>query len=210
MLKKLLVLAGLLLAFVSGGAHAQLQAGRDYDLINPPQPTVKGKVEVIEFFSYMCPHCDAFEPILEPWLKTLPKDVVFRRVPVIFRPQWEATARLYYTLEAMGELNRLHGAVFTAIHRQYQDLTTEAGVTNWAVKNGLDRKKFVATYESFTVQSKTQGAKQMQAAYGIPGVPALVVAGKYRTPDEFPGGFTSLLKLVDQLIVKARAEQGRK
>ncbi|HUY03066.1 MAG TPA: thiol:disulfide interchange protein DsbA/DsbL [Rhodocyclaceae bacterium] len=211
MLKKLLMLAGLLLALVAGGAHAQLQAGRDYDLINPPQPTnARGKVEVIEFFSYMCPHCDAFDPILDKWLKTLPKDVVFRRVPVIFRPQWEATARLYYTLEAMGELNRLHSAVFTAIHRQYQDLTTEAGVTAWAVKSGLDRKKFVATYESFAVQSRTQGAKQMQGAYGIPGVPAMVVAGKYRTPDEFPGGFDGLLKLVDKLIVKARAEQGRK
>lgn len=210
MLKKLLVVAGVLLAFAAGGAGAQLKQGRDFDLINPPQPSEKGKIEVIEFFSYMCQHCDHFDPVLNKWLKTLPKDVVFLRVPVVFRPQWEAPARLYYTLDAMGELEKFHPAAFTAIHRERADLLKEAGVVNWAVGKGLDRKKFTDTYNSFAVHSKTQGSKQKQGAYGISGVPSVVVAGKYRTPENFAGGFDELLKLVDGLVAKARAEQGKK
>lgn len=210
MLKKLFILAGLLLAFASGGASAELKQGKDFDLINPAQPTEKGKIEVIEFFSYMCPHCDHIDPVVNKWTKTLAKDVSFQRVPVVFRPQWEAPAKLYYTLDAMGELEKFHAAAFAAIHRENTDLSNEAGVTNWAVKKGLDRKKFSDTYNSFAVQSKAQGSKQKQGAYGIPGVPSFVVAGKYRTPDNFAGGFDELLKLVDGLVAKARAEQGKK
>lgn len=208
MLKKLFLLAGLLLAFSTGAS--ELKQGKDFELINPAQPTEKGKVEVIEFFSYMCPHCDHIDPLVNKWSKTLAKDVVFQRVPVVFRPQWEAPARLYYTLDALGELEKFHPAAFAAIHRENTDLMKEAGVIDWAVKKGLDRKKFSDTYNSFAVQSKAQGSKQKQGAYGIPGVPAFVVAGKYRTPENFTGGFDELLKLVDGLIAKARAEQGKK
>ena len=205
--KILLAMAALLLAF---SASAQLKEGRDYDLVNPIQATEKGKIEVIEFFSYMCPHCDHFDPILNKWQKTLPKDVVFRRVPVIFRPQWEPAAKLYYTLEAMNELDKLHPAAFAAIHRENQDLMSDAGVINWAAKKGLDKKKFSDTFNSFTVQSKNTGSKQKQGAYGISSVPMLVVAGKYRSPDNFPGNQDELLKLIDNLIVKARGEMGKK
>lgn len=210
MLKKLFLLTGLLLAFATGGANAQLKQGKDFDLINPPQPSEKGKIEVIEFFSYMCPHCDHIDPFVNKWSKTLSKDVSFQRFPVVFRPQWEAPAKLYYTLDALGELEKLHPAAFAAIHREKADLQKEAGVINWAVSKGLDRKKFTDTYNSFAVQSKAQGGKQKQGGYGIPGVPAFVVAGKYRTPDNFPGDFDALLKLVDGLVAKARAEQGKK
>ena len=158
----------------------------------------------------MCPHCDHFDPVLAKWLKTLPQDVVFVRIPVVYRPQWEAPARLYYTLEAMGQLDRQHSAAFTAIHRENVNLSSESGVTDWAVKKGLDRKKFVDTYNSFAVQSKVQAAKQKQGAYGIQAVPMIVVAGKYRTPENFSGNFEQLLSLVDNLVAKARAEQGRK
>lgn len=209
-LRNLFALAGLALTFCAGSVQAELKQGRDYDLINPPQTTEKGKVEVLEFFSYMCPHCDHIDPVVAKWQKTLAKDVQFQRVPVIFRPQWEAPARLYYTLDALGELDKFHSAAFAAIHRENTDLTSEAGVTNWAVKKGIERKKFTDTYNSFAVQSKAQGSKQKQGAYGIPGVPAFVVAGKYRTPDNYPGSFDEMLKLVDELVVKARAEQGRK
>lgn len=209
-LRKLFIIAGLALTFVATGAQAELKQGKDYDLISPPQATEKGKVEVIEFFSYMCPHCDHIDPVVGKWQKTLAKDVLFQRVPVIFRPQWEAPARLYYTLDALGELDKLHGAAFAAIHRENTDLMTEAGVINWAVKKGLDRKKFADAYASFAVQSKAQGSKQKQGAYGIPGVPAFVVAGKYRTPDNYAGSFDDMMKLVDELVAKARAEQGKK
>lgn len=208
--RSLIAVAGFALAFVAGSACAELQQGRDYELVNPPQPTEKGKIEVVEFFSYMCPHCDHIDPVVSQWQKTLAKDVVFHRVPVVFRPQWEAPARLYYTLEAMGELDKLHLAAFTAIHRENADLMNEAGATNWAVKKGLDRKKFSDTFNSFSVMSKTQGSKQKQGAYGIPGVPAFVVAGKYRNPENVPGGYEGLMKRVDELIAKSRAEQGRK
>ena len=210
MLKKICAVAGFVLALVSGGANADLVQGKDFDLISSPQPTDKGKVEVIEFFSYMCPHCDHIDPFVNKWSKALSKDVTFQRVPVIFRPQWEAPAKLYYTLDALGELDKLHPAAFAAIHRENTDLMTEAGVANWAAKKGLDRKKFSDTYNSFAVQSKAQGSKQKQGAYGVPGVPSFVVAGKYRTPDNFAGSFDELLKLVDGLVAKARAEQGKK
>ena len=208
--RNLFAVTGLLLALVAGNAAAQLKEGRDYDLVSPPQATEKSKIEVIEFFSYMCPHCDHFDPTLNQWLKTLPKDVVFHRVPVIFRPQWEAPAKLYYTLEAMGELEKLHTAAFSAIHRENTDLMSDSGVLNWAVKKGLDRKKFADTYNSFSVQSKTTGSKQKQGAYGIQGVPMLVVAGKYRTADNYQGSFDDLLKVVDNLIVKSRGELFKK
>ena len=209
-LRKLFIVAGLALTLAATSAQAELKQGKDYDLISPPQATEKGKVEVIEFFSYMCPHCDHIDPVVSKWQKTLAKDVLFQRVPVVFRPQWEAPARLYYTLDALGELDKLHGAAFAAIHRENTDLMTEAGVINWAVKKGLDRKKFADAYASFAVQSKAQGSKQKQGAYGIPGVPAFVVAGKYRTPDNYAGSFDDMMKLVDELVAKARAEQGKK
>jgi len=208
--RNLFSFAALALALLTGSAYAELQPGRDYELVNPPQPTEKGKIEVIEFFSYMCPHCDHIDPVVSQWQKTLAKDVVFHRVPVVFRPQWEAPARLYYTLEAMGELDKLHSAAFTAIHRENLDLSSEAGVTKWAVEHGLDRKKFSDTFNSFAVLSKTQGSKQKQGAYGIAGVPSFVVAGKYRNPENVPGGYPGLMKRVDDLIAKSRAEQGRK
>lgn len=187
------------------------QAGRDYVPLSTPQPTEgAAKVEVIEFFSYMCPHCAHFDPVLVKWLKGVPKDVVFRRVPVIFRPQWEAPAKLYFTLEAMNELDRLHGAAFDAIHGQGAMLITDAAVADWAAKMGLDRKKFADVYGSFTVQSKAMRAKQASGAYGISGVPAMVVGGKYRTADNPNASQEDILKVVDALIVKVRGEQGRK
>lgn len=215
-LRTLITLAGLALAFAGGNAVAELKQGRDYDLVNPPQATEKGntlggiKIEVIEFFSYMCPHCDQIDPVVSQWQKTLAKDVVFHRMPVVFRPQWEAPARLYYTLEAMGELEKLHPAAFAAIHRENTNLMNDAGVIDWAVKKGLDRKRFSDTFNSFGVMSKIQGSKQKQGAYGISGVPSFVVAGKYRNPENVPGGYEGLIKRVDELIAKARVEQGKK
>lgn len=210
-MSKLKALIGIVCLLAAGFAGAQdVREGRDYTLLNPPQPTERGKIEVVEFFSYMCPHCAHFEPVLAPWVKALPKDVAFQRIPVVFRPQWEAPARLYYTLEALNEVGRLHNAVFTAVHGDGTNLMTDAAVAEWAAKKGLDPRKFSDTYNSFTTQSKLQHAKQATAAYHIDGVPAMVVAGKYRTPPEtFTGSHEDLLKIVDALIAKARAEQKR-
>lgn len=209
-MRQLRILIGLACVFLAGLACAQsgLREGRDYTVLNPPQATEPGKIEVIEFFSYMCPHCAHFDPVLAPWVKALPKDVVFKRVPVVFRPQWEAPARLYYTLESLNELDRLHGAVFNAIHVDGSVLTTDDGVGEWVAKKGLDRKKFADVYGSFALQSKVQRAKQMTAGYAISSVPSIVVAGKYKAPTEnFAGDHADLLKIMDGLIAKARAER---
>jgi thiol:disulfide interchange protein DsbA len=208
---KLRALIGVACLFIAAIAGAQdVREGRDYTLLSTPQATEPGKIEVAEFFSYMCPHCAHFEPVLAPWVKKLPKDVAFQRIPVVFRPQWEAPARLYFTLEALNDVDKLHGAVFNAIHSEGANLMTDAAVTDWAAKKGLDRKKFSDVYGSFALQSKLQRAKQATASYGINSVPAIVVAGKYRAPVEnFNGSFEDLLKIVDGLIAKARAEQKR-
>lgn len=211
-MRNLRALIGVLCLFVAGLAGAQsLQEGRDYTLLNPPQPTEPGKIEVVEFFSYMCPHCAHFDPVLNPWIKKLPKDVTFRRIPVVFRPQWDAPARLYYALESLNELDRQHAAVFKAIHEDGSNLSTDEGVTEWIAKRGIDGKKFSDVFRSFTVQSRVQQAKQATAAYGINSVPAIVVAGKYKTPTEnFNGDHADLLKIVDALIAKARNEQKKR
>jgi len=209
-MRKLRAFIGVVCCLVAGlaGAQQNVREGRDYTLLSTPQPTERGKVEVIEFFSYMCPHCAHFEPVLAPWAKALPKDVVFRRNPVVYRPQWEAPARLFLTLEAMNEVDRLHAAAFNAIQVEGSNLTIEAGVMEWAAKKGLNARKFSDVYNSFALQSKLQRAKQATADYGINSVPAIVVAGKYRAPTEdFKGTHEDLLKIVDALIVKARSEQ---
>ncbi len=209
-MRALKALIGIACFVIAGLAGAQgLQEGRDYTVLTTPQPTEPaGKVEVIEFFSYMCPHCAHFDPVLSTWVKALPKDVVFRRVPLIFRKEWEAPAKLYFALEAMGEVERLHGAAFAAIHVEGTYLVNDAAVFDWAARKGLDRKAFADAYNSFTVQSKVARVKQMSGAYGIQGVPMLVVAGKYRTADN-PPSYEDLLKIVDTLIAKARNERKR-
>lgn len=211
-MRKLQALFAALCLFATTLAFANdLREGRDYVVISPVQPAeTAGKIEITEFFSYMCPHCAHFEPALAKWVKALPKDVSFRRVPVIFRPQWEPLAKLYYTLEALGELERLHVAVFSAVHSERLNLTTDAAVADWAARKGIDPRKFADVYSSFAVQSKAMRAKQQTASHGISGVPALVVGGKYRAPDNFPGEEDDLLRLADRLLAKARAEQGRK
>ena len=185
---------------------AELKEGRDYSSINPPAPTdAKGKVEVTEFFSYMCPHCFQFEPVLAKWVKgAMPKDVVLRRVPVVFRDSWAPTAKIYFTLEALGEVERLHMAAFEAMHVDRIDLNNEKALEGWVAKKGLDPKKFMDTYRSFTVQSKIARAKQLTEAHGIQGVPAVAVDGKFRSSSAFSGTYDDLLKVVDGLIVMSR------
>jgi protein dithiol oxidoreductase (disulfide-forming) len=204
-----LLLSSLLMLFALGAAPAfaaELKEGRDYASINPPVPSdAKGKVEVTEFFSYMCSHCFEFEPTLAKWVKGgMAKDVSFRRVPVVFRDSWAPTAKIYFTLEALGEVERVHKEVFDAMHFERIDLNNEKTLEGWIAKKGIDPKKFMDTYRSFTVQSKIARAKQLTEAHGIQGVPAMVVDGKYRSSSSFNGTYDELLKVVDGLIEKSR------
>jgi len=155
--------------------RAELVVGRDYLPIVPAQMTDNpAKIEVIEFFSYGCPHCNEFHPTVSRWSASLPADVTFKRVPVSFgRPQWASLARLYYALETTGDLSRLDGAVFDALHKTGSKLYDDKSITEWVAAQGVDAKKFSDAYNSFGVVSKARRADQMSQAYKIQGVPAM-------------------------------------
>ncbi|MCK9389876.1 MAG: thiol:disulfide interchange protein DsbA/DsbL, partial [Sulfuritalea sp.] len=164
-----------------------------------------------EFFSYGCPHCSDFHPFVSQWVAKLPKDVSFRRVPVSFnRPEWARLARIYYALEATGDLAKLDAAVFIAIHEQRVAFRTDEAAISWAASKGADGKKFGDALASFSMQSKVQRGDQEATAARISGVPALVVDGKFLVNNEAASNFEELLKLTDSVIAKARQERSGK
>jgi protein dithiol oxidoreductase (disulfide-forming) len=177
-------------------------AGKDYQLINPPQATnAPGKVEVLEFFSYACPHCNHLEPSLEAWEHKMPAGVILKRVPVTFgRNEWVALAKLYYTLEVMGQADKLHGKVFNSIHEGHQNLMSAEAAADWAAKQGLDRNKFTEIFNSFGIQSKVSAGNAKAQSFAIDGVPSLIVDGKFKTSPSIAGGNESALQVMDELI----------
>jgi thiol:disulfide interchange protein DsbA len=194
---------------IAGSASAQV-AGRDFRAITPPQPTETGnKVEVIEFFSYGCPHCQTLESPLAGWLKRKPADVEFRRVPVVFRDDWAPYARLYYTLEAMGLVEKLNREVFAAIHEQRVRLQEPNVLFDWVAAKGVEKQKFTDTYNSFSVQSRTQRSRDLAARYTVDFTPAIVVNGRFLTAPSMtsttaPVDFDKFFKVVDHLIATSR------
>ena len=211
MLKKFLI-ATACLVFATL-AHAQdLQEGKQYQVLNPAQPLeTKGKIEVVEFFWYGCPHCFDFEPLIQKWLKKLPGDVLFRRVPAIFGNQaWMPGAKIYYALESMNLVEKMHGEVFDAMHVDRVNLQNEKHLFDWMEKKGVDRQKFTDAYNSFAVTSKAQRAMQLTQAHKLQGVPAMVVQGKYMPASGAAGSYDDVLAIVDKLIAKARTELPKK
>ena len=184
--------------------------GAEYISLDQAVPTEggPGKVDVVEFFWYSCPHCNAFEPLLEAWLSKLPKHVHFRRVPVMFRPTFEPQQRLFYVLEAMGKLPELHKKVFYAIHVEKQILDSADQVSNWVAKQGVDKAKFLEQYNSFPVVTKARRAAQLQEQYKVDGVPSLGIAGKYFTSGTLAGTMQRALQVTDYLV--AQASKGAK
>lgn len=206
---KLGSLAATALAFNSISVFAQgnsPRAGVDYLQLSKPVPTEvpAGKIEVIEFFWYNCPHCNVFEPALANWLKALPKDVAFRRVPVAFGPSFVPQQKLYYTLEAMGLVDKMHARVFAAIHEEKQDLTNDPAIFNWMGKQGADKAKFAEQFNSFSVNTKASRARQTQDAYKIEGVPALGVAGRFYTDGSMAKSMDRALSITDFLVAQSR------
>lgn len=180
--------------------------GRNFTRLQMPQPTeANGKVEVIEFFWYGCSHCGKLEPLLKSWVKQLPADVTFKKVPAILNDSWAPGARLYYTLEAMNLLDRLNDAAFDAMLNQRINLNNEGILLDWVAGKGVDRKAFADTYKSFTVETKVRKAAEMTQEYGFSGVPALVVGGKYSPGPEL-SSYGQMLQVTDFLIAKNRAE----
>jgi len=195
-----------LLAFTAAGA-AELVEGKDYTRLKAAQPSDK-KIEVIEFFSYGCPHCNDLEPYLQAWVKTASPDVQFRRVPVIFQDRWRALAKVYFTLEAMGEDVRLSPEVFKAIHSAGLPLYQDKAFFDWAQSKGLDRAKVMEVYNSFGVDSKMKRALAIAQEYNIQSVPTMLVDGKFITSsDRLAGGHAGVPAALDALILKARAER---
>ena len=211
-------LAALLLAFAAGSsAAAQLVAGRDYRVINPPQTTESGKkVEVLEFFWYGCPHCNALQPPLRTWLKQKPADVEFRRVPAVLSDSWVPLTRAYYAHEVVGALDKLHHETFSAIHEKNLRLQDPKVLFDWVAKNGVDRQKFADAYGSFGVQSRSQRSIDMTRNYDISGTPTVTVDGKYLVapsmtlkPDRNVD-YEKFFQVLDQIIAMARKERAGK
>lgn len=187
-------------------AQKKPEDGSDYKSLDKRAATEApaGKIEVVEFFWYSCPHCNAFEPLLEAWAKKLPADVVLRRVPVSFRDDFVPQQRLFYTLEAMNKLPELHAKVFQTIHVDKQPIAKEDAIVAWAEKNGLDKAKFSELYNSFSVQTKARRASQLQDAFKVEGVPALGIAGRWYTDGSMAGNMPRVLQVADYLIAEAR------
>ncbi len=197
-------------AWLPTGASAQVKpplAGTDYLVVEKPAgvEAPAGKVEVVEFFWYSCSHCNAFEPALEGWIKRAPKDIVVRRVPVAFQESFVPQQRLFYTLEAMGLLDKLHGKVFAAIHAEKQNLTKADAIADWVAKQGVDKVKFVEQYNSFSVATKATRGTQLQNAYRVEGVPSLGVAGRFYTDATLSKSMDRALQVVEFLAAQVRA-----
>ena len=203
-LRKALALAAALLT-LAFGATAQ-QPATPYERLQPAQPTdvPQGKIEVIEFFWYGCPHCYRLEPSLNAWLKNKPADVVFKRIHAIPSEAWGLHAYIYYTLETMGLLDTLHGKVFDAIHKDRKNLTNAKILDQWLTENKVDPAKYHEVEKSFTVNAKVKRAAQQTAAYKVDGVPRIFVDGKLYTGPEFAGGEDRIMGAVEEMIAAER------
>ena len=203
--------AALSLGAASNGASAQGGkpiAGTHYAVVDPRAPVEApaGKVEVVEFFWYDCPHCYAFEPTLDAWLKRLPKDIAFRRVPVAFDDSFAPQQRLYFALEGMGLVDKLHAKVFAAIHSERSLPKGAKGETiaEWVSRQGVDKAKFIEQYNSFTVAAKASRGTQLQNTYKLEGVPALGVGGRFLTDGPMAGNMDKALLVVESLVADLR------
>lgn len=201
----LLILLLPCLAFVNANAMS-IEEGVHYQVLANPQPTETGdKVEVLELFWYGCPHCFKLEPFVEKWSEHVPEGAEFRRMPAIFSKVWALNAQGYYTAEALGILDKVHRPMFDAIHVQKQKLFDEAALARFFVQQGVNREDFIKTFRSFAVKTKTNRAGVMTRRYGITGVPAIIVNGKYRTGVSMAGGEEQLWEVVNALIEKELA-----
>ena len=193
-------------AWISSPVSAQLiQPEIDYRVLTRAQPVPRGnRIEVIEFFFYPCPYCKELAPEVERWQKTLPADVVFRRSPVVRHDSWVPLAKIYFALETLGEVARLHLAVYQSYHTDHLQINREPVVETWAAKNSLDGAKFMASYRSAEVQLKVDLARKMTLDYEVQAMPSFVVDGRYITSSSMTSNVPQVLSVVDALIRFAR------
>jgi thiol:disulfide interchange protein DsbA len=220
MFKKAMMWLGVATLFCATAVNAAPpEAGKEYKVLERAQATDEkdGKVEVLEFFFYSCPHCNMLDPVLSSWVKRQGKDIAFKRIPVDFGPSQQAYQKMYYTLEAMGKLDTMHSLIFKAIHVDRTPLFTEKQIISFLVKHGIDEKKYLEISKSFAVAAKISRAKALQSTYQVNQVPTLIVGGRYETsPSDVMAGDTSmpemqrdmmLMKVLDELVKKAQKEK---
>jgi thiol:disulfide interchange protein DsbA len=207
------VLAAALMPAVSI-THAQPKepvALRDYRDVNPAQPVDTGnKIEVLEFFQYSCPHCASFDPDLEGWRKKMPADVEYRRLPVAFNAATANHTKIYYTLLQLNKVEELHKKVFAAYHGQKKRLLDPNEIADFMAANGIDRKLWLDTFNSFGVATQTSRATQVWEAYKLEGTPAVAIDGKWMTAPSMVGSRAATLPVMDYLIGLARKERAAK
>jgi thiol:disulfide interchange protein DsbA len=175
--------------------------GVEYVALDQPQPTETGdKIEVVEVFMYSCPHCYHLEPTIESWLKTKPDNVEFRHMPAVFGPRVEPHARAFYAAELLGVRDKFHEPLFKALHVQKRKIWDEDALVAFAEEQGIDGKEFRDAYNSFFVNMKVRRAVEMGQRFGVDGVPAVVINGKYRTSPSQTGSKETLVKVMDHLI----------
>lgn len=186
-------------------AQGGFTEGRDYVRLSTPVNTTAGsKIDVLEFFWYGCPHCNTFEPTLDAWVRTLPPDVSFRRIPVAFTAMHETHAKLFYALESLGLLEGMHKKVFAAMHVQRRRLDKESDIAAFVKENGADPAKVMDAFKSFGVTTKVRQAKTLTDAYKIDGVPALGIHGRFFTSGALAGGNDRAIAVTNFLIDRAR------
>jgi thiol:disulfide interchange protein DsbA len=197
-----------LLAHGQNVPHAR--ANVDYRLIEPQPVQTGNRIEVIDFFWYGCPHCYAFQPALEEWIRRMPPDVALRRIPAILRDNWAPHARIYYTLESLGELGRLHQEVYHGYHVQELHMSKPDVMVQWAVRHGIDRQKWIDAYNSAEVTQKVEAAKTLTMDYNVQGTPSLVVDGRYLTSPAMARSEQRMIPILDDLVRTAREQRASK
>jgi thiol:disulfide interchange protein DsbA len=198
------------LALVALSASGQFQPGREFQRIDPPHAAAaEGRIEVVEFFYYGCPVCYETEPLLSRWLGGASDQVAIRRVPALSSAAWKPLAKLYYTLEALGQAERLHWPVYDSIHFEDLKLGDEKIMMEWAARNGIEREKFVQAYASQAVADKVAQARELLNAYGVRAVPTFIVDGKFLTSARLAGGTGQVVPVLDYLVRLAREERLR-
>ena len=207
-MKKILLTLLMFLSFSALAAEPQM--GTNFDKTAQVIPTDnKNKIEVMELFWYGCIHCYQMDPILNEWVKKLPKDVYFKRVPAIPRPEWAPMARAFYAMETLGVSEKLHTSIFDAVHKDKTlNPADEKAILEWVtLKSGLDRKKVEEAFNSFSMNASLNRAAQMFRAAGATGVPSLVIDGKYITSSTMAGGNNEALKITDDIIANIRKDK---
>ena len=208
MLKKIAQTGLLVLLFSSSFLLKAEPAAVGSETISPAQPTQNpDKIEIIEFFWYGCPHCYSFEPLLEEWVKKLPKNVEFIRQPAVFNELWSKHAKAYYTAEALGVVDKVHADLFDAVQNKKESLDTEEALAKFFVAHGVTETQFHEAYNSFVVDAKMRQSPLMATRYGITGVPAVIINGKYKTNGPLAGSHEKMIEVMNLLIKQENSKK---